>query len=337
MSASTEVSVLLPYRDAAATLEEALDGVLSQRGVHLDVIAVDDGSRDDGPRLVQRLASHHRALRPLQTPGVGIAAALNRAAGQARAPLLARMDADDVCLPGRLSRQLERMSAEPGLAALGTRVAPFPEERVQQGLRRYVDWQNGLLTPRQHADQLFVESPLCHPSVMLRRDALTAVGGYRDGPFPEDYDLWLRLDAAGGGLAKLDSTLLRWRHHPGQATLTDPRYGRARFLDVKAPHLARRLREAGREVDLWGAGQSGRRVARALEPHGVRVARFIDIDPRKVGRTARGAPIVDPDAVAAPGARSLVVAVAARGARDLVRAELAERGFREGQDFLCAC
>jgi hypothetical protein len=246
------------------------------------------------------------------------------------------MDADDLALPGRLAAQAEALRADATLGALGTRVEAFPETAVQEGMRRYVDWQNGLLSSHDHARQLFVESPLCHPSVMLRASALHAVGGFRDGAFPEDYDLWLRLDAAGFGLAKLPEVLLRWRHLPGRATLLDPRYARERFLALKAPHLARRLVLGGRPLDLWGAGVTGKRLARALEPHGVRVDRFIDIDPRKIGGRARGAPVVGLAALPAPGERFVLVALGARGARDLARAELDRRGFREGTDYLCA-
>ncbi|MDD9933769.1 MAG: glycosyltransferase [Myxococcales bacterium] len=334
--AAPRLSVLLPCRDAHETIEEAIDSVLAQRGVALEVITVDDGSSDGSTALLRALAARHRALRVLRTDGVGIASALALAAREARADLLARMDADDVSLPERFARQVEHLDGAPRLGALGTRVSAFPEGDVQGGLRRYVRWQNGLLDAAAHRAQLFVESPLCHPSVVLRRAAYEAVGGYRSGPFPEDYDLWLRLDAAGYGLAKLDATLLRWRHHATRATLTDPRYARARFTELKAAHLARRVRGLGRPLDLWGAGQTGKRLARELERHGARVQRFIDIDPRKIGRSARGAPIVAPDALGAAGERTLVVAVGARGARDLVRGELDERGHVEGRDYLCA-
>ncbi len=331
-----EVSVLLPYRDAEATLEQALRSVLAQRDVSLELIAVDDGSRDGGARIAQQLAATDSRLRPMTSGGVGIARALQQAAQTARAPWLARMDADDVSLPGRLAAQLQRMRQQPALAALGTCVEAFADDALQEGMRRYVAWQNGLISAADHRRQIFVESPLCHPSVMLRADALHAVGGFRDGAFPEDYDLWLRLDAAGYALAKLQRVLLRWRSSPAGATRSDPRYARPRFTALKAPHLARRLRAHPRPLDVWGAGAAGKRLARALEPHDVRAARFIDIDPRKLGRMARGAAIVAVDALAPPGERWVVVALAARGARDLARAELDARGYREGDDYLCA-
>jgi glycosyltransferase involved in cell wall biosynthesis len=337
-----QVSVLLPFRDAEATLEEALSSVLAQRGPTLELLAVDDGSTDGSLALARRLAALDRRVQLLDGAGRGLVAALNLAASAARAPLLARMDADDVALPGRLAAQHAAFERdEPGrqaaLGALGTGVELFPDEHVGEGMRHYVAWQNALLSPEEHRRQLYVEAPLCHPSTMLRAAALRAVGGYRDGDFPEDYDLWLRLDAAGFALAKLPEVLLRWRRGPHAATARDARYHGAPFPELKAPFLAARLREhPARPVDVWGAGQTGRRLARALEPSGVRAARFLDIDPLKIGRSARGAPIVAVDALAPPGERWVVVALGVRGARDLARIELLRRGYREGDDFLCA-
>jgi glycosyltransferase involved in cell wall biosynthesis len=336
MSARPEISVLLPCRDAQDTIGEALQSILAERDLAIEVIVVDDGSRDGSRQRIETLAARDPRVRVLHTPALGIPRALQAATAAARAPLLARMDADDVSLPGRLSAQRAALLADPTLAAVGTRVEAFPEHAVAEGLRRYVSWQNGLIDAADHRRQLFVESPLCHPAVMLRADVLAQVGGYRDGPFPEDYDLWLRLDAAGFGLAKLPFLGLRWRHRPDRATLRDPRYARERFLALKAPHLARRIRARSRPVDVWGAGVTGKRLVRALEPHGVRAARFIDIDPRKIGGTARGAPVVAPGQLHAPGMHWVVVALGARGARDLARGALAALGQREGEDYLCA-
>jgi glycosyltransferase involved in cell wall biosynthesis len=334
---SADVSVLLPYRDAAATIEEALDCVLAQRDVRVEVVAVDDGSRDDGPSRVARLTSRHRGLRCLSTPGVGIAAALNLALAAAAAPIVARMDGDDVCAPDRLALQLAALRAEPRVAALGTQVSAFPDDAVAGGLRAFVAWQNGLLSPADHARQLFVESPLCHPSVMMRREPLAAVGGYRAGAFPEDYDLWLRLDAAGWSLAKIAPALVGWRHHATRATFADPRCSLDAFRAIKAPHLARRVRAlaADRAIVVWGAGKTGKRLARSLEPHAVHASAFIDIDPKKLGGTTRGAPVRPVDSLAR-ALHFVVVAVGARGARDEVRASLDARGFVEGADYLCA-
>ena len=327
------VSVVMPFRDASATIEEAAASILSQEGVELELVAIDDGSRDDGVERIRALAGRDPRVVCVQGEGKGIAPALTRGLEGSRGAIVARMDADDVALPGRLARQVEALAGDVRLGAVGTRVETLGA--CGEGMRLYVAWQNGLVDPGDHARELFVEAPLCHPSVALRREALEAVGGWREAPWPEDYDLWFRLDAAGWRLAKVPEVLLLWRQRPGSLTVTDVRCSEARMREARAFYLAPRLAGGGRPVVVWGAGPTGKRLARALEVHGVRTQRFVDIDPRKIGRTARGAPIVSPDALRA-GEDTLVVAVGVRGARELVRAHLVERGFVEGADFVCA-
>jgi GT2 family glycosyltransferase len=301
--------------------------------VPLELLAIDDGSTDDGPALVARLARADARVRPLASGGVGVARATARGLALARGRFVARMDGDDVSLPGRLAAEVLLLEGDPSLGAVGTRVEAFPDSAVGGGLARYVDWQNALLSPEDHARDLFVESPLCQPSTMLRREALLAVGGWREAPWPEDYDLWLRLDAAGWRLAKVSEVLLRWRHREGRLTFTDPGCAPARITEAKAHYLAPRLLADGRPIAIWGAGPTGRRFARALEAHGARASRFVDIDPRKIGHVRRGVAVVSPDALVS-GDR-IVVAVGAHGARALVRAELGTRGMIEGEDFVC--
>ena len=332
------ISVLLPFRDAEGTLREALESILAQRGCELEVVAIDDGSRDGSAAVVASIADPR--VRSIASGGVGLAGALELGRRAARGPWIARMDADDVALPERLRVQVAALEVSPRAGVVGARVELFGDAAIGEGMRRYVEWQNALITPEEHARDLFVEAPLCHPSVILRAEALEEVGGWRDVGWAEDYDLWLRLDAAGWELRKVPEVLLRWRHHHASATFTSPLYTEDALRRARASFLAPRLIASGRPIAIWGAGPTGRRLARALEPHGVRVSRWIDIDPRKVGRSARGAPIEPPEALA-PGAQTIVVAVGARGAREIVRAHLlergfVERGFVERVDFVCA-
>ena len=162
------VSVLMPYRDAAETLAEAMESVLDERGVDLELIAVDDGSRDEGPAIAARIASGDGRVVLGASGGSGIAGALDHAAALAQGELFGRMDADDVSLPGRLAAEAALLDRDPTLGVVGTWVSAFPEEATGEGTRRYLDWMNGLVTPADHARDLFVESPLCHPSVLMR-------------------------------------------------------------------------------------------------------------------------------------------------------------------------
>jgi glycosyltransferase involved in cell wall biosynthesis len=327
---SPRVSVLLPVRDAAAFLEEAFGSLRAQTLADHEVLAVDDASRDESPRLLASLARQDPRIRVLRPEAPGLVAALNAALARARAPYVARMDADDRAAPERLLRQARRLDQDPGTDVLGCRVALG--EEAGPGMRAYVAWSNALLDHDAIVRDLFVESPLVHPTVMMRREALLALGGYRAFDGPEDYDLWLRAHAAGLRFAKLDEPLLFWRDGKARLTRTDPRYAPARFLALKLGHLERALAE--RPAVLWGAGKTGKGWARALLGRGHRVAAFVEVDPRKLGQTIHGAPVLPVSAAGAfPGALHLI-AVGQPGARERIRGEAARLGLREGRQLV---
>ena len=330
---NASISVILPFRAAAETIDAALAGLTAESDPAREILAIDDGSTDGGAMRVRTWAARDPRVRLLANAGSGLVSALNTGLACARGELIARMDADDIAHPERLSRQRTWLVARPDIAVLGTCVRAVADDgNVGAGLLRYVAWQNAVLTPEQHALSRFVESPLCHPSIMLRRAVLAETGGYRELDGPEDYELFLRVVACGHRLAKLPEVLLHWRHREGRATFDDARYGLDKFRRVKAPYLAAVIHASARErVVLWGAGRTGRRLARELARNGVRIAMFIDIDPRKIGRTAQQAPICAPAALDVK--RDLVIAaVGARGARALIRADLLRRGFCEGDN-----
>ncbi len=325
----------MPVRDSAATVRAAAVSILRQTERDLALVCVDDGSTDATAEILERLAARDRRVRVVRGPGEGIARALNRGLAACDAELVARMDADDVAHPERLAIQGVALAAEPSLAAVGSRVRLFPGRVVRAGMRRYAAWLNGLTTPDELRRDLFVEAPLVHPATTIRRDALAAAGGWRDGDFPEDYDLWLRLAASGGRLASVPRTLLAWREAPSRLTRTDPRYALARHVALKCRHLAAGPLAGRQEVALWGAGETGKAFADALRAEGIGVALFVEVDRNKIGRQVRGAPVIGYGEVERARGLPLLVAVGAPGARALIRAELDRVGFEEIRDFRC--
>jgi glycosyltransferase involved in cell wall biosynthesis len=333
--ASPEISVVMPFRDAAATLPAALRSILRQRGAAFEVVAVDDGSADDSAAIVAAAARADQRVRLVEAGRVGLVAALSRGVAEARTPLLARMDADDLMHPDRLRLQRDFLAAQPGLALAACRVALFPRRLIRAGYAEYARWQNGVLSADEVANNMFVESPFAHPSVLIRRAALEAAGGYRDGPFPEDYELWLRMHAHGMAMAKLPRVLLAWRESPGRASRTDPRYARPAFDRLRADYLARDPRlQQGRELVYWGAGRSTRQRARLLIARGFAPAAWVDIDPDKIGQTVWGVPVRPRSWLARRPKPFVLVYVTNHGARDLIGGWLAELGYDPGADYL---
>jgi glycosyltransferase involved in cell wall biosynthesis len=330
------VSVLLPVRDAAATLGACLDSLAAQTLEDHEVVAVDDGSQDGSEAVLLARASADRRLRVVRRPRLGLVSALCTALAEARAPLLARMDADDVARPARLALQAERLEQDPAVDILGCRVAcaASPGHVAGEGMLAYVEWQNGLVEHDAMARDRFVESPVVHPSVAARTATFRQLGGWRDFDGPEDYDLWLRAFEAGLRFAKLEETLLEWRDSPGRLTRTDPRYAPGRFLALKLEALSRGALAGGRDVVVWGAGPVGRALSRALRAAGHEVRAFVEVDPRKVGRRRHGVPVVAIEEAGLLRGPLHLAAVGTRGARERIRKEGARLGLVDGVDLV---
>lgn len=316
------LSVLLPVRDAAPWLDASLASLWRQTCRDFEVVAVDDGSTDGSGERLERAAAREPRLRVVRTPRRGLPRALATALGHARAPLLARHDADDLSHRERFAAQLEFLRAHPRVAVLGTRLRLFPAAAVRPGMRRWTEWHNALLTHEEIAREVLVESPLAHATALLRRDAVERAGGWVDRGWPEDVDLWLRLLASGARFAKLPRVLYAWRQHPASATWRDPAFSRERILAMQLHWLGRGLLRGRRDVGLVAVGAGLERWSAALAARGLRV--------RALAR-GRPGPAPRPAGLLRP---PLLLVFGAATARRRWREALTGSGMAEGSDFL---
>lgn len=330
-SSTMLVSVILPYKDEAPYLKQCLESLSQQTIGEFEVIAVDDGSRDASPEIIRDYAYRLPSLLALESRERGLVPALNLALSKARGEVIARADGDDVYHPRRL--ELQRDLIESGVDVAGCLGRFFPRNAIMGGFETYEAWINRLRTHTAIASELFVETPIAHPSLCIRRDLLKDLGGYRDKGWPEDFDLMLRAHLKGAVFGKVEDTLHFWRDHPERLCRTDPRYALQAFIECRCHHLARGPLKEKKKLVLWGAGPIGRKTATALRKEGIDFEAFIDIDPRKIGRTVRDRKVFDPSLLKED--RYFVLScVGKRNARYLVRAELESLGYRERLDFI---
>lgn len=324
----------MPCYNAAETLPETLASIAAQTYGDYELLAMDDGSTDATAELLTAAARKDGRIRYERLARGGIIPAMNAGLARAGGSFIARMDADDVMCPERLAVQRAWFEQHPETDILASRIEALGE--VREGFAIYLAWLNGLQSEEDILRERFVESPLAHPSVMLRRAAYERLGGYAEHGWPEDYDLWLRAAEVGLRFGKTPETLLAWRDHPTRATRTDSRYSVENFLRAKA-HYLRRGPLAGRPAILWGAGMMGRRLSKHLLREGADLRAFVDVDEKKIGRTRRGLPILAPEALpewlAGETPPLVLTAVAARGARVLIRERLNGMGLVEGRDW----
>ena len=330
------VSVILPYRNAALTIDECLQSVLEQSFRDFELLAINDHSSDTTEQHVARYQKQDDRLRPLSTPDKGLVAALNFGLDSARGTYVARMDADDRMWPDRLRQQVRALELNRDWSLVACQVRLFPENLIRSGYREYIRWQNQCLTPVDIEADIYRESPFAHPSVTYRKADVVKLSGYRDGHFPEDYDLWLRMFQSGMRMAKLPTVLLDWRESPGRLSRTDPRYAQQEFDQLRAHYLAVDPRlQTGRPIAVWGAGRKTRLRCRPLQERGFTPVAWIDIDPAKIGNKILQIPVVAPDWLQHREPRPLVlVYVRNHGAHEQIAAFLENSAYRRGRDYL---
>jgi hypothetical protein len=221
-------------------LAAAIESVLAQTFTDFEFLALDDGSTDATAEILSRYARQDPRLRPIVRENRGLIASLNQLLAEARAPLVARMDADDICYPERFERQAAFLAAHPEYGVVGSRCddiddhdAPWPVRAISHPL-----------THEEFLAAIELGLPLlCHPSVMMRRDIVLGVGGYHPAfRHCEDLDLWLRL-ASVTRIGNLPDRLLRYRHYAGQVS---SRHATIQQTNAAVAKLAYRERMAGR-------------------------------------------------------------------------------------------
>jgi len=254
----------MPVRDARVWLGAALRSLWRQTVGDFEVIAVDDGSVDGSGEMLDAAAARDGRLRVVHTERLGLPHALNTGLALARAPLVARQDADDVSHPRRFELQLETLAREPELAVVGTRVRLFPAAATGPGMRRWGAWHDSLLDHAAMHRERFIDSPLLHGTAIVRREWLERVHGWAERGWAEDLDLWLRLFDAGARFGKRPEALYGWRQHAASATRRDPRYRRERFVALKLDALERGLLRGAARMTLVGVGDSLDRCAGAF-------------------------------------------------------------------------
>jgi len=209
------VSVLMPVYNGERYLAAAMESILAQTFGDIEFLIVDDGSADATPAILAGYAARDARVRVLRNPSnIGLVASLNRGLEEARAPLVARMDADDIARPERLARQVAFLRDNPDHGLVGTWAEIWVEDEKSPRAHRHPA-SNALLRTL-----LLFNNPFVHSSVMFRADMARELGGYavgRTGSFTEDYEFWSRI-ARVRKVANIPLFLQVYREQAGSVT-----------------------------------------------------------------------------------------------------------------------
>ncbi len=330
-----DISILLPFYNAASTLAQCLDSILNQTFTNFELLAINNGSTDDSQAVVVAKMGSDPRLKLLNLEKAGLIPALNLGLKVAKADIIARMDGDDIMHATRLEKQLHFLKQNTNCSLVACTVDLFPKEMIKDGYWEYIRWQNSCITPEDIRDEIYWESPLAHPSVTFVKKDVLALGGYRDGPFPEDYDLWLRMNLAGLRMEKLPESFLDWREVSTRLSRNDPRYNRDAFDILRAEYLAQdsRLKQE-RPLVIWGAGRPTRLRAKHLLDKGFELAAWIDVDKNKIGNRVWDVMVHPPDWLIQKEKPFVLSYVTVRGAKEKNRQLLEGMGYQRGRDYL---
>lgn len=331
------VSIVIPVRNAEATLAEAIESCLTQTMTEFHLVLVLNGCTDGSEEIAREFGKKDARI-VLATSSIdgGVTEAMGVGVAETSSALVARLDADDRSHPNRLEKQRRLLEKNQHWAAVscGARLLSPQGE----GMQRYVDWVNGLTTPEAVARERFVECPVIQPSMMFRREALKRAGGYRQVSWAEDHDLFLRMLEQGMEIGKVDEILLDWRDSPTRLTRTHEAYAEDQVWAMKAHYLARveRIRKHG--VAICGAGPIGKRLAKLLVAEGATMKGFFEVNPRRIGERIGGVEVAGPADFGTKWREAVLLsAVGVAGGRDRVRALAREQGYQEGNDLWCCC
>jgi hypothetical protein len=221
-------------------LAAAIDSVLAQTFTDIEFLILDDGSTDATATILRGYERADTRIRPIIRENKGLVASLNELLSVARAPIIARMDADDICRPNRFERQIAFLKDHPDHGVVGS----WSEDMGEHGEPIFRTGADHPITHDQVLEAIGQgQQVICHPAAMYRRDVVLGVGGYHSAfKHCEDYDLWLRL-ASVTKLGNIAERLVRYRRYDGQVSArhsTELQYGAA------VAQLAWEERQAGR-------------------------------------------------------------------------------------------
>lgn len=338
---SSLISVIMPAHNAGSYLVEAVKSILNQQHVLFELILVDDHSDDQSINNLPTELIQDPRFKIISAQGHGVVAAMKTGYVHARGMYIARMDADDISLPHRLSEQYDYLQKHPEIGIAGAQVKIFSNNNIEQGFLIYEKWLNQLCLPQDIERELFVESPIPNPTAFFRREVYDLLSGYQDPEWPEDYDMWFRAHALGIKMGKPKGILLHWREHDKRLTHCDSRYHNKRFIKAKAHYLSRSHYLIKKKAIIWGTGPTGLNIHDILLENNIEVEAFIEVDPRKIGGIKRGLPVFHFSEIRQhtehrQNSVLIIGAVGARGARDKMRQALLKMGKEEGTDFLFA-
>lgn len=328
-----KISVVIPFYNAAETLDKAIKSIAEQSCSNFECILVNNNSKDKSLEIAWNWAERDSRFRVTEEIRQGVMFASNKGFNEATGKYLARMDADDYAFPDRLKLQSDFLDNNPEYEVISSLVEYVPYSAKIKGISKYVEWVNSVQTYTAIKNQRFIDSPVVNPSAMWRKETGEQYGHYRSGDFPEDYEMWLRWLEKGVKITKIPEYLLKWVDSENRLTRSHQIYRDDAFYSIKTYYLARWLKKNNPfhpNVWIWGASKISRKRARLLENYKITIMGFIDIkDTRQIKDN-----LIHYRNIPSPEEIFLLIYVRQWDAKEKIKKFLTDKGFKEGWNYL---
>jgi glycosyltransferase involved in cell wall biosynthesis len=326
------ISIIMPVKNAVPFLQECMNSILMQEGVHWELIAVDDHSSDKSLEILSQFAELDQRIHLVVNSGEGIIAALQTGYALSKGEMIHRMDADDVMPLNKLKLLSQQLTnAGKGYVATGL-VKYFSAEGVSDGYQTYEHWLNRLCREDNHWHAIYKECVIASPAWMLYREDFEACGGFNSTIYPEDYDLVFRFYKAAYQVSSVLETVHLWRDHSERSSRNHPNYQQNAFFKIKIHYFFKLDRDSARPLVVWGAGPKGKVMAKLLQEKNEKFV-WASNNPNKNGHDIYGQIMQSIDEIMCLPRPQILITVAQRKAQGEIRAYLDEHKLEEYQDY----
>ncbi len=329
------VSVVLPFYRPGEKLDNAVRSVVDQDFGDWELILVNNNACNISEAIAEKWVKADPRVRVVHEPVQSVSYAMNTGLRHTRAGLVARMDADDISLPDRLRKQVKYMNKNQDTGVVSAQTIFNSDIGKSRGFSVYVDWQNSIITHKEHYLSRFIESPLAQPTIMFRKNLTDLYGYYNTGNLPEDYEMWLRWLEKGVRFHKIPEPLVQWNDHKERLTRTHSNYSLLAFRSVRYEYLARWIKNnisPEKKIIVCGSSRNIRSKTEMLSNFGVKTDGFTDI---KVPAGLRPG-FISYGELTDPKKYFILNLVSKRGVGQIIRKHFLSLGFTEGTDFLLA-
>lgn len=258
------ISILMPVKNAGPWLEECLQSIQKQSFVNWELIAVNDGSKDNSIEILIDFSSRDVRIQVLENPGSGIVDALSQALSKSTGTFISRMDADDVMPAEKLQLFYDAIQKQPGAIVTG-KVKYFAKAEVSKGYLEYEHWLNERCEANDHWLWIYRECVIASANWLAPKEAVT----FDKDVYPEDYHLVLKWYAEQRQVVSVCEVTHLWREHPKRTSRNSKHYQQDVFFELKLQRFLETDRDENRSLMVMGKNQKAKLIQRFLKKRNI--------------------------------------------------------------------